>query len=328
MYEAQTFDEMYEDFQRDAVPHIVAILRESIPKISRGPWIPNPSKPGEWAPERFKTRDRIRFAPDMPIIQDNKIIGTAVPSGEQKNIQAVLLERSRPLGEGGVLLPLTSALAATQAYVEKTYEVGESTEHVETRGSVFGWDFSNTIESNTTVGNDSTPAKQEFKVSVTWGVHGEKSERTSDTVGAHTLNSTTDHVPLPLGYLTNLTQTQKTGQIEIPVEHQLVMGLKFQVYGWKDRAYEGRFRNGPDHKKEGSKSRRVWKVNSEDDFRITLAGRNRRYPDIPEYYRDWRKIEKHYNYLMSHANRTAVVRVTDHYKRGFFDAGVINHTPI
>ena len=376
MYEGSSFVEMYEDFQREAVKRIAKIMLYAYNyHFWPGPFKPNPDVYGLWIPNLsargYGRRDfwdmcKIRFSPIMRFIKDDKKIGTPVPLGAQKNVQAVLLERTRPLSvgfsqivnnEGQVRIlqeyefppvgyrpaTLPEILKDTQAYTDKTYEVGSSSEHVKTIGSLFGWDFENSIESKTTIGNDTTPAKQEITIGVKWGLKGEKTKGSSDALGETTMNSTTDHVPLPLGYKTSLVQTQKTGTIEIPVTHNMIFDLVFDVELYSGAVRTDFHKRGSDnnrrtfsdspdndwtHRAKHSEMRAL-RVLSADDFRLTMKGKNRRYPRVPaNSFNTWRWIRDSYNWLIDEANRTGIVRVKDVYKNGFFDEGKLTHEPI
>ena len=354
MIEKPSFSEMYEDFSAFACPLIAEILHESIPKFWNGKWIPNPSREGEFVPNRWATRDRIRFKP-LHFIESDKLTGKGVPVGEQKAIQAVLLDRSTKLPAGydrlvmvemgddeklrlltiGASAPIHSRPATlvdllehTDDFVERSYEVGETWEHISTESDKKGWHAEATLSSETTIGNDSTPAKQVITASVTSGGFGESERGESDGKVNSTLNATTDHIELPLGYRTKVEQTQRTGELEFSVIHSFIMDLCFEAWGWKERAYEGRFRGGPDHRKEGRKSRRIIKVKSEDDFRRIMSGNERRYPAVGDILKRNRSVRRAYEKLMTRDERTAVIQKRERYKTGFFDYGERNYEPL
>ena len=325
MREKSSFSEMYEDFQREACPHIAAIIHESIPKFWHYRWKADPNHAGVWMPSTGDHRARIKFR-ELHFVSHDKETGEGRPVGEQKAVQAVLLSRERPLPAGEAPFPsLREALAASQSYVDKTYEVGETWDHLETKSKTLGWDVSATLSSTTTIGNDATPAKEEIGLSVTTGAHGEESEGSSDGKGGHLLNSTTDHVPIPLGYRTRLQQTQRTGELEFDVRHHFEIDLVCDVIDWWERYKEGRFRDGPDHSKTGDRTRRILKIRSLDAFRLLMTGRDRRYEHVPDGFERWGKIKEHYRWLMDAANRTASVANVERYKHGFFDSGRVVH---
>ena len=347
MREKSTFSEMYEDFCVFACPLIANIVNESIPKFWNGKWIPNPSRKHEFVPKGWATRARIRFKP-LHFIESSKVTGEGVPVGEQKAIQAVLLDRSAKLPAGydrlvmvemgddetlrllalGEPIPpnsrpatLVDVLEQTDDYVERSYEVGETWEHVSTESDKKGWHAEATLSSETTIGNDSTPAKQVITASVTVGGFGESERGESDSEAKSTLNTTTDHIEIPLGYRTKVEQTQRTGEIEFPVVHSFIMDLCFDVSGYKDRSSEGRFRDGPDHNWSAKKSKFILKVKSEEDFRRIMNGTERRYPHVSNILERNRLVRLSYDRLMDRDKRTAVISKREKYKSGFFDHG-------
>ena len=354
MIERPTFAEMYEDYCTFACPLIARIVNESIPRFWNGKWIPNPSRSGEFVPKGWATRCRIRFKP-LHFIKSDKVTGEGVPVGQQKAVQAVLLDRSARLPAGydrlvmvemgddetlrllalGEPAPpdsrpatLVDVLEHNDDYVERSYEVGETWEHVSTESEKKGWNVEATLSSETTIGNDSTPAKQVITASVTSGRFGEKESGSSYGQTKSTLNTTTDHIEIPLGYRTKVEQTQRTGEIEFPVVHSFVMDLCFEVSGYKDRSSEGRFRDGPDHNWSAKKSKFILKVKSEEDFRRIMHGTERRYPHVDNILDRNRIVRQAYYALMDQGQRTSVIRKRERYKNGFFDHGERSYEPL
>ena len=308
MYEERTFEAVNEAFQTAAVNHISAIVAAGNSSVDKdGEWVRTDDE-GVWA-RAGGGRDRIHFAPYLRILCDHKIAGRLTPIGEQRNVMATVkswdMTSEPPLKEGETI---------DRAAVK--YERGRSIKH--SRTETHGWSVDSTTKILGSVGKDAAN-KVEFSQSITLGLKEGKSaeEASTDSV----LDSDTTPVKLIPGKVARVLQTRKEGESELPFTQTLEFDLIVSYSGWKDKIWEGMWRDGNDHDWWGHKSRYIVRFASIDEFIAIVERKHRQYRHVG----DLSSVQTHIDWLKNPDNRSAIIRGREIYKTAWYGDITIRH---
>ena len=308
MYIERTFEAVNEAFQSAAINHVSAIVDAGHPGTDRGgKWV-RTDEAGVWCREGGG-RDRVHFAPYLRILRDKKIPGRLTPIGEQRNVLASVKSwdmTSEP--------PMKDGEEPDRAIAK--YERGRTSEHVRTE--TFGWSVDSTTSITGSIGKDDAN-KVEFAQSITVGVHGDKGSSSSETDSI--MDGDETPVKLIPGKVARVLQTRTEGESELPFTQTLEFDFIVSYSGWKDKIWEGMWRDGNDHDWWGHKSRYIVRFLSIDDFISIVTGKHRQYRHVGNLS----SVQGHIDWLKNPDNRSALIRGREVYKTAWYGDIKIRH---
>ena len=131
----------------------------------------------------------------------------------------------------------------------------------------------------------------------------------------------TTPVKLIPGKVAKVLQTRKEGESELPFTQTLEFDLIVSYSGWKDKIWEGMWRDGNDHDWWGHKSRYIVRFLSIDEFISIVERKHRQYRHVG----DLSSVQSHIDWLKNPDNRSALIRGREIYKTAWFGDITIRH---
>ena len=300
-YKAKTQQGGYDQFQNKALPHIQAIGRF---------WGITLAADKEWEYHghneygKHNERDKIIFG-DMGIEKVLEKRGAAIPTlmkPKKAIIDRIVNDTKAPLN------------------FERSYEEVEKTHKIDESSSLVGWSLeiaqTNKVEASGEVAGIGGSVSSETSIKAE--THGEISEHTVTETEDQIKNSVKVQGEIPPEITYYVDQQFDKGTIEVPIVHDIVIDLKFEIDDWKEldkKKDKGLWGSSRRKSLRHSKTYSLLVVESAKDFLELVTGVHPDYPrQRTNHLVENTPISKHIKWLLNPKNRAIHVDLKEKYE--------------